>query len=177
MAANREFGAVDDDTEGTPTRRTALDFIRAMQEQHKAAKRRTVTLRDPGRPEFQLVCELPLDMDEVTDVEERAAKAAKAANAPADSVIAGCMKLARFTRLIRVNGKSIGDGESSAFADPDLIETLGVPNAWRAVRQLFITDGAQFDDSTIMRLTMALQRHAGLDKVDSVAVDEESDPT
>jgi hypothetical protein len=169
------FGVVDD-TEDRPVRRTALDFIRDMQAEHKAAKRRTVTLRDSERPEFELVCELPLDMTEVTDLEADAQKAAKAKDAPAEPVIAACMKLARFTRILRVRGQQVGDGDSSAFADPELQDTLGVTRAWRAVRQLFIEDGEQFDDATIIRLTYALQRKAGLDRADTVMVDE-PDPT
>ena len=69
-----EFGVVDDEM---PTRRTALDFIRATHQELKSAEVRTVTLRDLARPEFELVCEVPTDMDDTLDINERAEKTVK----------------------------------------------------------------------------------------------------
>jgi hypothetical protein len=172
--SNDEFGVAEDER---PSRRTPLDFIREMQAQHKAASARVVKLRDPDRPEFELVCEVPTDLDEQLEVEARAEKAAKSQNAPAEPLIVACMTLARWCRNLRVRGQEVSEGDGSVFADPALQDALQVPNAWRAVRQLFITDGGKFDDAVILRLNGALQRAAGLSRVDSVVVDEESDPT
>lgn len=162
----------------TPTRRTALDFIKAMQQEQKAAKVRMVTLRDPERPEFELVCEVPTDLDEQLDVEARAEKAAKNKNAPAEPVVIACMTLARWCRQLRVRGQNLAEeSEGSVFTDSELQDALGVPNAWRAVRQLFITDGDRFDDAVLLRLTSALQRAAGITQFDGVVVSEDDDPT
>ena len=169
-----EFGIAEDER---PSRRTPLDFIREMQAQHKAAQARVVTLRDPDRPEFELVCAVPTDLNEQLEVESRAEKAAKAKNAPAEPLIVACMTLARWCRNLWVRGQEVSQGDGSVFADPELQEALEVPNAWRAVRQLFIADGGKFDDAVILRLNGALQRAAGLNRVDSVVVDGEPDPT
>lgn len=171
-----EFGVVDDDM---PTRRTALDFIRATHQELKSAEVRTVTLRDPARPEFELVCEVPTDMDDTLDINERAEKTAKSPNAPAEPVVAACMLLARFTRRLRVRGQDVNDDpESSVFADPALQEALGVPNAWRAVRELFMVKGGKFDDGVVNRLALALLTEGGLSRTDGVEIqDGTEDPT
>lgn len=174
MAATERFGVVDDDT---PARRTILESIRAAHDEMKASKVRTVTLRDPARPEFELVCEVPTDMDVTLDVNTRAEKAAKSANAPAEPVVAACMLLARFTRQLRVRGQDVGDDpDASVFSDPGLQDALGAPNAWRAVRELFLTDGGAFDDGTVNRLALALLTEGGLSRTDGVEVGGQ-DPT
>ena len=171
-----EFGIAEDER---PSRRTALDFIRATHDELKAAEVRTVTLRDPARPEFELVCEVPTDMDDTLDINERAAKTAKSPNAPAEAVVAACMLLARFTRRLRVRGQDVNDDPAGAvFADPALQEALSVPNAWRAVRELFMVKGGKFDDGVVNRLALALLTEGGLARTDGVEVqDGAEDPT
>jgi hypothetical protein len=170
-----EFGVVDE----APTRRTALDFIRATHEELKSSEVRTVTLRDPARPEFELVCEVPTDMDDTLDINERAEKTAKSPNAPAEPVVMACMLLARFTRRLRVRGKDVNDDPVGAvFADPALQDALGAPNAWRAVRELFMVKGGKYDDGVVNRLALTLLTEGGLSRTDGVEVqDGAEDPT
>lgn len=171
------FDVIDGEHEDDEPRRTALDFIRKMQAEHKKAATRTVSLRDSDRPEFELVCELPTDMDELIRITDRAEKAAKAKGAPAFAVISSCMAIARYTRQIRVNGLDVTEGDGSAFADLKLQEALGVSTAWRAVRQLFLQDGDVYDDAVIGRLSEALTNAAGLNRANAVSVSEGEDPT
>lgn len=170
-----QFGVADDDE--TPVKRTALDFLRTMHEQAVAAQARTVTLRDPSRPEFALTCEVPSDLDATEDINTRAAQAAKSQNAPSDVVIGNCMLLARYTRRLSVRGAERGDGETSVFADPEVQDAVGAPNAWRAVRELFIQPGRKYDDGVIARLSRALLTEGGLTRSDGVEVGEQPDPT
>jgi len=174
--SNDEFGLAEDER---PSRRTVLDFIRATHEELKSAQIRTITLRDPARPEFELVCEVPTDLDVTVDINERAEKAAKSKNAPSDVVIGNCLLLARFTRQLRVRGEDVNDDPSgSVFADPALQEALGAPNAWRAVRELFIVQGGRYDDGVVNRLARALLLEGGLTRTDGVEVgDGSEDPT
>ena len=173
--AGDEFGIAEDER---PSRRTVLDFIKATHDEKRAAGVRTVTLRDPDRPEFELVCEVPTDMDDTLDINGRAEKTAKSPNAPAEPVVAACMLLARFTRQLRVRGQDVNDDPDGAvFADPALQGSLGVPNAWRAVRELFMVDGGRYDDGVVNRLGLALLTEGGLTRTDGVEVSDGSDPT
>lgn len=176
MATERDtFGAVDDDT---PVRRSALDFLRSMHEQAKAAQVRTVVLRDPSRPEYALTCEVPSDLDATEDINARAEKAAKSANAPGESVIGNCMLLARYTRRLQVRGQDVCDDHDAAvFADPAVQEAVGAPNAWRAVRETFLLPGNKFDDGVVARLARALLVEGGLTRSDGVEVEQAQDPT
>ena len=79
------FGDIDEDAPAP--RRTALDFIRDMQAQRKAAAVRTVQLRDTQRPEFVLTCRVPSDMDEMFDLETRAKEAATVEGSPSFEVV------------------------------------------------------------------------------------------
>jgi hypothetical protein len=172
------FGDIDDDAEATP-RRTALDFITAMQAEHKASAVRTVPLRDEQRPQFELTCRVPTDLDEILTIEKRAEEAAKQSEAPRSEVISACMSLARFTVKLTVKGLVYPCESGAVFADPTLQESLGTVGAkgaaWRSVRQLFLADGNVFDDGVIMRLNNALIDEAGITRK-SVVVGEQ-DPT
>ena len=168
------FGDIEE--EAAPRRRTALDFIREMQAERKAAAIKTVTLRDTQRPEFELTCRLPSDMDEMFDLEQRAREAASADGSPSFEVLLGCMSLARYTTQITVNGLPVSTGEGSAFAHPELLEVLGVAKAWQAVRALFITDGGVYDDGLVGRFSSALSDESGMLRK-SVIVGSADDPT
>lgn len=174
-ATERTFGVVDDDDADTGAEYTGLDFIADMQAAHKAAKARTVVLRDPSRPEFELLCEIPADARDITRVERNATRVAQQDKELSDGTIGNAMMIATFCRQLRVRGKDATPGDGAAFAYPPLQKRLGVASAWRAVRQLFIIDGGGFDDMVIARLSAALLGTV----VTAVAevVDEESDPT
>ena len=124
-------------------------------------------------------CDVTVRMDDTLDINERAEKTAKSPNAPAEPVVAACMLLARFTRRLRVRGQDVNDDpESSVFSDPALQEALGVPNAWRAVRELFMVKGGKFDDGVVNRLALALLTEGGLSRTDGVEIqDGTEDPT
>jgi hypothetical protein len=167
-----------DDFDAPPRPRTGLQFLREMQAARKAAKVRTVTLTDTQRPEFELICRVPSDMDEMLDLDDKAADAAKTDGAPAEAVILRCMVLARMCTVLRVYGRPTSDGTGSAFADPALHAELGIEGpgaAWRAVRQLFITDGGTPDDGIIARMADALSEASGMTRR-SVVVGQ-PDPT
>ena len=172
------FGDLDDDTAPAP-RRTALDFIKAMQDEHKASAVRTVPLRDEQRPQFELVCRVPTDLDEILTIDKRAEEAAKQTGAPRSEVISACMSLARFTVQLSVKGLPHPCESGAVFADPALQESLGTAGtkgaAWRSVRQLFLADGNVYDDGVIVRLNSALVDESGITRK-SVVVGEQ-DPT
>ena len=170
------FGDVEVN-EGPAPRRTALSFIAEMQEAQRQATVRTITLRDPSRPEFELVCEIPTDISEMIEIAERAERAAKTKGNPNAAVITNCMTLARLTRQIRVRGVDVAeDADGSAFADQELMSTLQVASAWQAVRQLFIAAGGRYDDAVIGRFCSRITEEAGLDN-NVVVVDEDENPT
>ena len=168
------FGDIDEDAPAP--RRTALDFIRDMQAQRKAAAVRTVQLRDTQRPEFVLTCRVPSDMDEMFDLETRAKEAATVEGSPSFEVLLGCMSLARYCTQITVNGRPVSTGEGSAFSHPELLETLGVTRGWQAVRQLFITDGGVYDDGLVGRFTSELSEQSGMLRR-TIVVGSDQDPT
>lgn len=170
------FGDVEVDN-GPEPRRTALSFIAEMQEAQRKATIRTVTMRDPSRPEFELVCEIPTDMSELIEISEKAERAAKSKGNPNAVVITNCMTLARLTRQIRVKGMDlVEDASGSAFADPELLSTLQAASAWQAVRQLFIAPGGRFDDAVVGRFCARITVEAGLDG-DVVVDDDDENPT
>ncbi len=167
-----------DPFDAPPRRRTGLDFIRDMQAQRKAAAVRTVKLTDTQRPEFELTCRVPTDLDELLDLDEKATAAAKDPGTPKQEVILNCMTLARLCQVLRIKGVPTSDDPTgSAFADPALHTELGIEGpgaAWRSVRQLFIGDGGQPDDGIIGRFAGALSAESGTTR-NTVIVDK--DPT
>ena len=174
------FGDIDDDTDDAPApRRTALDFIKAMQDEHKTSAVRTVPLRDSQRPQFELVCRVPTDLDEILTIEKRAEEAANQNDAPRSEVVSACMSLARFTVKLSVKGLPYPCEDGAVFADPTLQESRGTAGvkgaAWRSVRQMFLTDGNVYDDGVIVRLNSALIDESGITRK-SVVVGEQ-DPT
>lgn len=174
------FGDIEDDTDilADPPGQSPLDVIRAIQDELKTAAIRTVKLRDPSQPEYELVCEVPTDTSDILRIRKRAEEVAKSPNAPESAVVGTCMILARYTRQLRVRGKdSTGDSEGSVFADPKVQKSIGAPNAWRAVRQLFIVPGGGFDDGVTDRMVVALLEKGGLGSDTNVVVDEAQDPT
>jgi len=174
------FGDLEEDE--APESSSAFDFLMQERARQKAAAVVTVSLRDPERPEFELICEKPTDMGRQLAAEARAEKAAKVKGAPAEPVIIACMTIKEWCREIRYRGKVLvaNDGNGgAAFASPTLREKMGTDGAppWMTVRELFRTNGDRYDDTTILRLMSALQRSAGLNRLDSVVVGDEPDPT
>lgn len=175
------FGQIEDDgDELQPVRRTGLDFIRAVREEKKKAAIRTAKLRDTQRPEFELVCRVPSDMDELLGVDEKAEEYAKQPGAPRYNVILAAMTLARFTQRLTCNGMPVSEGDGSPFADPALQDEVGTRGqagaSWRTVREVFITDGGAYDDGYIARLSDRLAAESGITR-NSVVVGSDEDPT
>lgn len=177
------FGDLPDDdiTVAELPKRTGLDFVRSLQAEKRAAQIRTITMRDSQRPEFELVCRVPSDLDEVFGLDKKATEVVAAQpDAPSQEIVLNCMALARYTQVLRVNGMPTTHSPGSPFADPALQEAVGVAGfkgaSWRAVRELFIGDGGQYDDGAITRLAQRLQQESGITR-DSVVVGEEKDPT
>jgi hypothetical protein len=174
------FGDIDDDDDAldNPAEDSSvLDSIKENQARLKAAAVRTVALRDPSQPEYELLCEVPTDGNAIIRLQKRAEEVAESPNAPDAAIVANCMILARYTRQLRVRGRdATADSSGSVFTDKKLQASIGAPNAWRAVRQLFIVEGGGCDDGVSTRLTNALMAEGGLGRGSSVVVDE-ADPT
>lgn len=179
------FGQIEDQPADDVARpappRTGLDFIKALRAEKKAAAVRLVTLRDTQRPEFELTCRVPTDMDEMYDLEDKAKTHAAEENNPPYEVILAAMGLARFTTVLRCNGLPVSQhDDGSPFADPALQEavgTAGTPGAsWRTVREVFITDGGVYDDGVIGRLSAAVTDESGMLR-NTVVVGGDQDPT
>lgn len=173
--------AADADVTYQAPARTGLDFIRALRAEKKAAAVRTVVLRDTQRPEFELVCRVPSDMDEMLDLEDKAKTYAAEEGNPQLEVVLAAMGLARYTTVLRCNGLTVGQHDNgSPFADPALQEavgTAGIPGAsWRTVREVFITDGGVYDDGVIGRLSGRLSDESGMLR-NTVVVGGDEDPT
>lgn len=172
------FGLPDEPAlDGEPLpRRTGLDFVKALREERKQAKIRKVTLRDGLRPEFQLVATVPSDMEEIFGINTKAEEHAAESGAPSYAVISACMTLAFYTTSLQVRGQDVADPGGSPFADPGLHEVLGVAGmrgaSWRAVRELYITDGGVYDDNAIIRLVNVL-----MEKTAATSKSVVADPT
>lgn len=170
----------DPDITPQPAARTGLDFIRALRAEKKAAAVRTVVLRDTQRPEFELVCRVPSDMDELLDLEDKARTYAAEDGNPPLEVILAAMGLARFTTVLRCNGLPSTQHAGSPFADPALQEAVGTAGtkgaSWRTVREVFITDGGVYDDGVIGRLSGRLSEESGMLR-NTVVVGGDQDPT
>lgn len=170
------FGVVDDEPDDdTAASDTVLDFLKDTIDRQRQSAVRLITLRPVVRPEFELVCEVPTNADVIAKLSTQAEKAAEAPNAPAEGVVMNCKMLAKFTRTLRVNGVDApGSGSGSVFAGKQMLAATGAPNAWRAVRELFIRDGA-YDDITIAHLAGELLTASGVKSTSAVSVGE--DPT
>lgn len=172
------FGQPDEPTlDGEPLPgRTGLEFVRQLRAERKKAKIRQVTLRDSLRPEFTLVATIPSNMEEVFGINEKAEEQAGEPDAPSYAVISACMTVAFFTTSLAVRGQPVTPAGGSPFADPGLQEELGVAGmrgaSWRAVRELYITDGGVYDDNAIIRLVNVL-----LDKTGATSKSVVADPT
>lgn len=164
MATFGQTGGGALDGEPLP-RRTGLDFVEQMRAERKKAKVRQVSLRDGLRPEFALVATIPSDMEEVFGINEKAEEQAAEPEAPSYAVISACMTLAYYTTGLQVRGADVAPAGGSPFADPGLQEVLGVAGmrgaSWRAVRELYITDGGVYDDNAVIRLVNVLMEKVG----------------
>lgn len=157
----------DEMLDGEPLpQRTGLDFVKELRAERQRAKTRTVTWRDSDRPEFVLTLRVPSDMDVILGIESRAEEQAGEAGAPAAAIIQACMTMAMFTTELKVRGAQVSTGDGSPFADPALQEALGVKGArgasWRAVRELYITEGGGYDDVAILRVVNNLTTEMGV---------------
>jgi len=162
-----EFGVVDD----LPAAPTALDFLRQVMQERRAADVRTVKLRDTAsRPDLLLTCRIPHDAQETAQIMKAAEAEEKKKNSPPGALILACMSLARFCSQVSLRGRDLAPGDGAAFAYPELQEALGVSGAWRAVRALFD------DDFAVVRVYEELMRASGIGASVDVA-DDESDPT
>lgn len=175
------FGQIEDTPADGPAidgeplpRRTGLDFVKALRDERKKAKIRQVTLRDALRPEFQLVATVPTDMEEIFGINSKAEEHAADPGAPSYAVISACMTLAFYTTSLQVRGQDVSQAGGSPFADPGLQEVLGVTGmrgaSWRAVRELYLTDGGVYDDNAVIRLVNVLMDKTGASSK-SVTVD------
>lgn len=163
------FGVVDDlPQSGTYT---ALEYLKDRMGQQQAAEVRRVKLRDTlSRPDLALTCRVPSNAAEIKQITKAAEAAEKAKDALPGGLILACMMLARFCEQVSIDGRKLAPGDGSAFAYPDLLETLHVSAAWLGVRVLFN------DDFAVVRIWEQLALEAGIG-ASTVDVGEVEDPT
>jgi hypothetical protein len=163
------FGHPDSDAasmDGEPLpQRTGLQFVRQLRAEKKAEKVEQVTLHDNKRPEFELVCTVPKNMEEIFGINTKAEEHAQQEGNPSQAVISACMTLAFYTVSLKCRGAEVSAGGGSPFADPALHEELGVNGmtgaSWRAVRELYVAEGDVYDDNAVIRLVNVLMERTG----------------
>lgn len=156
------FGAVPSEDDSDSGDMSALDFIAAKTQELRAAQARSISLRDPRIPWYELVCEVPANARDIERVTRGAAKVSKADRELPEGAVGNAMLLAAFCRRLRVRGQDVTDGDGSVFALPALQERLGVASGWQAVRHMLIVDGGEPDDMLIGRLALRLLRASGV---------------